>query len=137
MKIFIILFVFAFTACSNSRPVYVTATPGVTPLPPVQYAKLPFRIRIDCLREPAARANAIVNELPGLPPEIAPDVIDNYQGSGGPPDGNLGKFIGDLEPCEVVAVSKLEWSSYDKIFYLYIDNGKIHGWIRDEHIEVF
>jgi hypothetical protein len=124
------------TGCSAGRRIYVTATPSATPQPPPAYTKLPIQIRLDCVREPAARAYTIVWNLPGVPPVLDATYIDNPQESSGPPKGLTGGKVVSLAPCTIVTASKLAWSQYNNIFYLYIEHGSVRGWIMDYQIEV-
>jgi hypothetical protein len=121
MRLWFMVSVVLLVACSQSA-----ITPMPAPSIPEKYADLPKNARMRCEGEDATVPKFPIWELPAIEPG---DKNSAYQ-------GNRGKEIARLKPCEAVIVVQVVWSEWSRDWYLLVKFSGVQGWIYSGAVEL-
>jgi hypothetical protein len=109
----------ALSGCANT----VVSTPTIpTPTIAANFANLPRSGSIVCNSE----GSFSLWELPGL----TPGDLNSATYS------NRGGLVGSLKPCTKVQIEAIQWSTWDKMFYVRVAVESEHGWITEDFVVV-
>ena len=98
--------------------------PHPTPIPPAPLHGLPTWAEVECPEQEFLRATIVLWEHTEWPPRDDSSTI-----------GNPGARTGEVQSCEAVEVLDYEWSSFDKEFWVLVDNHQgQRGWLSADNI---